>query len=172
MDARATHAATDWFVSRCRTAGLVPTPQRLAVFRHLTAVASHPSAEELYATVRRELPTLSLATVYKTLDALARIGVVRRVSRDGARSRWDAGLESHHHLVCIQCGEVSDVVDARLDAVKRPAIALAGRHGFVATGHVVDIFGRCAACLSTTRARSASRRPRLRHTSQRRRGRR
>jgi Fur family peroxide stress response transcriptional regulator len=158
-------AAMDRFVSRCRAAGLVLTPQRLAVFRNLAVVDTHPSAEELYAALRRELPTLSLATVYKTLDTLARIGAVRRVSRDGARSRWDAALESHHHLVCIQCGEVSDVVDARLDAVKRRASALAGRHGFAATSHVVDIFGRCAACQSTTRTRSASRRARVQRNS-------
>jgi Fur family transcriptional regulator, peroxide stress response regulator len=162
----------DRFVARCRTAGLVLTPQRLAVFRHLAATDRHPSAEELCATVRRELPTLSLATVYKSLHALARIGAVRRVSRGGARSRWDAGLESHHHLVCIQCGEVSDVLDARLDAVKRRAAALAGRQGFVATGHVVDIFGRCAACLGNTRARPASRRARVERNSNGGRGRR
>ena len=161
----ATPGAMERFVSRCRTAGLVLTPQRLAVFRQLAAVESHPSAEELYATLRPELPTLSLATVYKTLDALARIGVVRRVSRDGGRSRWDAGLESHHHLVCIQCGEVSDVVDAQLDAVKSRAAALAGRQGFAATSHVVDIFGCCAACRSTTRTRSARRRARVQRNS-------
>ncbi len=157
--------AMERFVSRCRAAGLVLTPQRLAVFRHLEAGHGHPSVEELYATVRRELPTLSLATVYKTLDALARIGAVRRVSRVGARSRWDAGLESHHHLVCIECGSVADVVDARLDAVKGRAAVLAGRHGFQASGHVVEVFGRCSACRGTTRARSASRRARVRRSA-------
>lgn len=160
------------FVARCRAARLVVTPQRLTVFRHLTAGHGHPSAEELYATVRRELPTLSLATVYKTLDALARIGAVRRVARVGARSRWDAGLESHHHLVCIECGGVSDVLDAQLDAVKRRAAAVAGRRGFEASGHVVDIFGRCAACRGNTRARSASRRARAQRSVQGGRGRR
>jgi Fur family peroxide stress response transcriptional regulator len=148
------------FVARCRAAGLLVTPQRLAVFRHLAAGHRHPSAEELYATLRREMPTLSLATVYKTLDALARIGAVRRVSWAGARSRWDTGLESHHHLVCIECGSVGDVRDARLDAVKRRTVALAGRHGFQASGHVVEIFGRCAACLGNSRAFSAPRRAR------------
>jgi Fe2+ or Zn2+ uptake regulation protein len=135
------------------------------VFRHLEAGHGHPSVEELYATVRRELPTLSLATVYKTLEALARIGVVRRVSRAGARSRWDTGLESHHHLVCIECGRVSDVTDARLDAVRGRAAVLAGRHGFRASGHVVEIFGHCAQCMGTTRGRSASRRARVQRRS-------
>jgi Fur family transcriptional regulator, peroxide stress response regulator len=155
----------DRFVARCRTAGLVLTPQRIAVFRHLEAGHGHPSVEELYATVRRELPTLSLATVYKTLEALARIGVVRRVSRAGARSRWDTGLESHHHLVCIECGRVSDVTDARLDAVRGRAAVLAGRHGFRASGHMVEIFGHCAQCMGTTRGRSASRRARVQRRS-------
>jgi Fur family peroxide stress response transcriptional regulator len=164
--------AMERFVARCRAARLVVTPQRLTVFRHLTAGHGHPSAEELYTTVRRELPTLSLATVYKTLDALARIGVVRRVARVGARSRWDAGLESHHHLVCIDCGGVSDVLDAQLDAVKRRAASVAGRRGFEASGHVVDIFGRCAACRGNTRARSASRRARAQRSVQGGRGRR
>jgi len=140
------------FVARCRAAGLAVTPQRLAVFRHLADVGrEHPSAEELHAAIRRELPTLSLATVYKTLDTLARIGAVRQVSRTGARARWDAGLESHHHLVCIGCGSVTDVTDARLDAVKPRAAALASRHGFAASGHVVEIFGRCAACVGGQR---------------------
>jgi Fe2+ or Zn2+ uptake regulation protein len=155
-------ALIDHFVARCRAAGLVVTAQRLAVFRRLAAAGpEHPSAEELHAAVRRELPTLSLATVYKTLDALARIGAVRQVSRAGARSRWDAGLESHHHLVCIGCGSVTDVVDARLDAVQSRAAVLAGRQGFAVAGHVVEIFGRCATCLRTQRrARAARSRPR------------
>lgn len=152
-------------IERCRAAGLVLTPQRLAVFRHLEAGPGHPSVEELCGSVRRELPTLSLATVYKTLDALARIGAVRRVSGAGAGSRWDAGLESHHHLVCIECGRVRDVADARLDAVKGRAAALAGRHGFRAVSHVVEILGHCAACRRATRGRGPSRRARVQRSS-------
>ena len=88
----------DGFVARCRAAGLVLTPQRLAVFRHLAAVRGHPSADELYTALRRELPTLSLATVYKALEALARIGALRRMSRAGARgagmSGWNPTITS------------------------------------------------------------------------------
>lgn len=134
------------FATQCRAAGLAVTPQRLAIFRRLAATDRHPSAEELHATVRRELPTLSLATVYKTLDALADIGAVRPVSRLGARGRWDANLTPHHHLVCTECGTVTDVMERRLDAAARPAAAVAARHGFAAAGHAVEIFGRCAAC--------------------------
>jgi Fur family peroxide stress response transcriptional regulator len=147
-------------VARCRAAGLAVTTQRLAIFRHLAASDAHPGAEQLHARLRRELPTLSLATVYKTLDTLARIGAARRVWRRGAAGRWDAALESHHHLVCIVCGTVTDVVAARLDAVARPAAALAARRGFRVTGHVVEIFGHCASC-----RRTARRHPTQRHVN-------
>src|SRR5262249_24771008 len=108
------------FVARCRTAGLAVTPQRLAIFRHLAATETHPSAKELHALVRRELPTLSLATVYKTLDTLATVGAVRPVSRLGARGRWDANVTSHHHLVCTVCGRVTDVAEPRPRAAATP----------------------------------------------------
>ena len=149
------------FAERCRAAGLVLTPQRLAVFRQLVADRDHPTVEALHGALRRELPTLSLATVYKTLGTLARIGAVRRVSGGGAGSRWDAPQESHHHLVCIGCGGVTDVFDTRLDALTPRATALAGRRGFAVSGHIVEIFGRCAACQGTKRrARGAARRSR------------
>jgi Fur family peroxide stress response transcriptional regulator len=142
-------------VERCRAAGIAVTPQRLAIFRRLAATDRHPSAEELHADVRREMPTLSLATVYKTLDTLAGIGLVRPVSRLGARGRWDANLAPHHHLVCTACGTVTDVTERRLEAAARPAAAVAARHGFEAAGHSVEIFGRCAACRGRRRIGSS-----------------
>jgi len=145
------------FVERCRAAGIAVTPQRLAIFRRLAETDRHPSAEELHAAVRREMPTLSLATVYKTLDTLATIGVVRPVSRLGARRRWDANVAPHHHLVCTVCGRVTDVMEARLEAAGRPAAAVAARHGFETAGHSVEIFGRCAACRGRQRTGSSPR---------------
>jgi Fe2+ or Zn2+ uptake regulation protein len=147
--------ALEPFVERCRAAGIAVTPQRLAIFRRLAETDCHPSAEELYAAVRREMPTLSLATVYKTLDTLATIGLVRPVSRLGARGRWDANLAPHHHLVCTVCGKVTDVMEPRLEAAARPASAVAARHGFEAAGHSVEIFGRCAACRGRRRTGSS-----------------
>lgn len=143
----------EMFVARCRAAALAVTLQRLAIFRELAATTRHPSAEELHAAVRREMPTLSLATVYKTLDTLAEIGAVRPVSRLGARGRWDANLGPHHHLICTECGDVSDVTEPALDAAAGPARHVAARHGFAVAGHAVEIFGRCAAC---RRARSTT----------------
>ena len=141
------------------TRGLVITPHRLAIFRHLAATDAHPSAEELHAAVRRQMPTLSLATVHKTLGTLAAVGAVRPVWRLGGRGRWDANLASHHHLVCTVCGAVADVVEVRLDAAGTPAATVARRHGFRADGHAVEIFGRCASCRRARPRRPASGRP-------------
>jgi len=152
MSASTTRGRLAGFAARCRASGLAVTPQRLAIFRHLASTDRHPSAEELHATVRRELPTLSLATVYKTLDTLASVGAVRPVSRLGARGRWDANVTSHHHLVCTVCGGVTDVVEPRLDDASRPAAKVAARHGFSVAGHAIEIFGKCAACRGGRRA--------------------
>ena len=146
MTQRLVRDRIDRFVARCRAASLAVTPQRLAIFRQLAATDSHPSAEELHAAVRDEMPTLSLATVYKTLDTLVGIGAVRPVSRLGARGRWDANLGPHHHLICTECGAVSDVTAPALDAAAEPARRAAARHGFAVAGHAVEIFGRCAVC--------------------------
>jgi Fur family peroxide stress response transcriptional regulator len=154
------------FVARCRAAGVAVTPQRLAIFRRLAATDRHPSADELYAAVRRVMPTLSLATVYKTLDTLADIGAVRPVSRVGPRARWDANLDAHHHLVCTVCGTVTDVTEPRLERAARPAAAVAARHGFEAAGHSVEIFGRCAACRGGRRIGSTPEPGRTRSTPQ------
>jgi Fur family transcriptional regulator, peroxide stress response regulator len=144
---------TERFLARCRQAGLAVTPQRLAIFAELAATDQHPSAEALHALVRRAMPTLSLATVYKTLETLTEIGAVRPVSRLGARGRWDANVSPHHHLICTACGSVTDVVEPRLETASRPARAVASRHGFAMAGHTVEIFGRCAACRTPRRGR-------------------
>src|SRR5437899_11387968 len=125
MSASTTRGRLAGFAARCRAAGLAVTPQRLAIFRRLAATDRHPSAEELHAVVRREMPTLSLATVYKTLDTLAAIGAVRPVSRLGARGRWDANLEPHHHLLSTGDGTVTDVAEPRTEAASSPAAATA-----------------------------------------------
>src|SRR5262249_12414444 len=130
-----------------------------AIFRRLAETDRHPSAEELHAAVRREMPTLSLATVYKTLDTLATIGAVRPVSRLGARGRWGANPPPPHHLVCAVCGQVTDVMQPPRGAAGGPAAAVAARHGFEAAGHSVEIFGRCAACRGRRRTGSSPQSP-------------
>ncbi|PIR18655.1 MAG: transcriptional repressor [Elusimicrobia bacterium CG11_big_fil_rev_8_21_14_0_20_64_6] len=117
------------------------THQRLAVYEELSGRKDHPSAEALYESLKRDYPSLSLATVYKTLQTLHEMGMVARVNSPAAQARYDAIVETHHHAVCIGCGRIEDIFDPRLD--KLPALKIAG---FVPSGHSVHFQGLCAKC--------------------------
>ena len=117
------------------------THQRLAVYEELSARHDHPSAESLYERLRRSYPSLSLATVYKTLQTLHEMGMVARVDSPTAQARYDAIVATHHHAVCTGCGKIEDLFDARLDKLPAPKSP-----GFVSAGHSVHFHGLCAKC--------------------------
>lgn len=96
-------------VAELREAGLKVTPQRLAVFRALWGDETHPTAHEIYERLQDSFPTMSFATVYNTLDALAAIGRVQPLSVGGGATRFDPNVEPHHHSICDRCGAVRDV---------------------------------------------------------------
>src|SRR4051794_7259511 len=115
-----------------RARGLKVTPQRQAIFRivHDTArrarTTTHPSAESVYATACREMPTISLRTVYQTLNDLAAMGEIQALDLGTGSARFDPNLDPHHHLVCEDCGRVEDLY-ADFDDVRVPR---GQRHGF------------------------------------------
>lgn len=125
------------------------THQRLAVYEELTGRHDHPSAEALHESLKKAYPSLSLATVYKTLQTLHELGMVARVDSPAAQARYDAIVETHHHAVCASCGRIEDVFDPRLDRLPAPKAP-----GFRIQGHSVHFHGLCAAC-----ARKAGRSP-------------
>ena len=112
------------FAQYCRAHGLSVTHQRLAIFEALASSREHPSAEQLHKAVQRRIPTLSLATVYKNLEALKAIGAVADVNPLHEQGRYEAALPGvdagrpHHHLVCVSCKKVRDLHDAELDRLR------------------------------------------------------
>ena len=136
------------FQEACRSRGLARTHQRLVIYRALAGVVSHPSADELFVSVRREIPSMSLATVYKNLTTFLGEGLVRAV-REGGVVRFDANLARHHHLVCRTCERVIDVMDPALDRVR---LASAKAKGFVIDTHEVIFRGTCPECRAKARA--------------------
>jgi Fur family peroxide stress response transcriptional regulator len=100
-----------------RRAGLKLTPQRIAIVRLFAADTSHPTAQDLYERLRGEFPSMSFATVYNTLDALARAdlaGILRLPGKRGDTARFDPNRAPHHHAVCDGCGAVVDVAAGSL----------------------------------------------------------
>jgi Fur family peroxide stress response transcriptional regulator len=141
-DAASLDRRMEGLLQRFRAAGMNVTPQRLAVYRALLEAEDHPSPESLYRCIRPKMPSLSLATIYKALDALTKLGLVREVSVVGERKRYDANVDRHHHLVCTRCKKVVDLYDDDLNAVAPPSRLV----GFVAHAVSVQVLGVCAVC--------------------------
>jgi len=126
-----------------RRRGLSVTHQRLGIYRCLLEDDGHPDADRLFARVRRELPTISLGTVYKTLDTLKELGAIVEVDAPRSATRYEAVLEPHHHLVCDQCGKIVDLYEKRYSRLRPPRRAASG---FEITGCSVQFRGRCRDC--------------------------
>jgi Fur family transcriptional regulator, peroxide stress response regulator len=99
----------DEFVQRCHARGLAVTPQRLAVIQALLTSRTHPSAEQICATVRKQLSYISLATVHRILEQLCETGEARKVTLLHDSARYDGHAEPHHHVVCVRCKQIRDI---------------------------------------------------------------
>ncbi len=93
------------------------TPQRLAIYKELIETDSHPSAETLYNSIKKNYPTMSFATVYKTLDALKTAGLIVAVNVGEDSFRYDANIDKHAHLVCKKCNSVKDIYIEMCDTI-------------------------------------------------------
>jgi Fe2+ or Zn2+ uptake regulation protein len=133
-------------VESFRAQGLKVTPQRLRIFEALHGTAAHPTAESVYAEVRSEMPTISLRTVYQTLNDLTAMGELAQLDIGTGSARFDPNLEPHHHLVCDSCGAIYDLhVD--FSGVRVPE---AHGHGFAVSATEIVFRGLCADCQTET----------------------
>jgi len=119
------------------------TPQRLAIHRALRKLDRHASAEEVRDTVDEWLPGVSTPTVYATLELLDELGLARRVGPVGGRVLFDPRVDGHAHLVCVTCGEVSDL-ETGVDT--RAALREAQRSGYSGARAGVVVTGVCRSC--------------------------
>jgi Fe2+ or Zn2+ uptake regulation protein len=122
------------------------TRQRAAVFAYLRGVESHPTAEQVFAGVRPSMPHISLATVYKALEALVAAGVAARLTNEDGIARYDGRSDSHYHLRCLNTGQVRDLplpYDPQLLDRLAPQLAeWLRREGFELVGHRLELVGR------------------------------
>jgi Fe2+ or Zn2+ uptake regulation protein len=134
-----------------RAEGLRVTPQRQAIFGLLEGNDGHPTVEALYESARADMPTISLKTVYQTVNDLAAMGEVELLDLGTGSYRVDPNVEhAHHHLICTECGAVRDVtLDARL-----PAVPARLRHGFTVSAVEVNFRGVCDTCAARQRGRT------------------
>ncbi len=132
------------FEGICRDNGLKITPQRIAVYKALISMDTHPTAEEVYQKVRDEISNISLDTVNRTLHTLSGIGAAFIVEGTGQPRRFDGGLEDHQHFLCIKCGKVIDIHHESFDNIDIPA-ELKGQ--FQILRKTVYLEGLCGICM-------------------------
>ena len=118
------------------------TRQQRLVFEAVSTTKSHPTAEWIYETVRRQLPRVSLGTVYRNLQKLVAEGRLRSFERAG-RIRYDADLELHDHFSCDRCGLLMDIPRA---AEALPAERRLRARGFAVVGRTLEFHGLCRKC--------------------------
>lgn len=85
------------------------TPQRYAIYKYLKSTKVHPSAEMIYTDLKINYPTMSLATVYKTLKTLIEIELIQELNVGEDNFRFDANTNMHPHIMCMKCGKVDDI---------------------------------------------------------------
>ena len=120
------------------------TPQRYAVLRVLSRSVDHPSAETIFGQLAPEYPTMSLATVYKTIHLLKIKGEVLELEFSELGNRYDGNKPyPHPHVICTGCGAIVDPSMLDLDEITSKMKA---ETGFNITSHRLDFYGLCPAC--------------------------
>ncbi len=127
-----------------RATALRPTRQRLAIDAALRAAADFQSAQEIHDALRQGGDKVGLATVYRTLQAMAESGEVDVRHNPAGETTYRRCSDSHHHhLVCRSCGRTVEITGS---AVERWTHAIADEHGFTEVAHTVELVGLCADC--------------------------
>jgi Fur family peroxide stress response transcriptional regulator len=131
------------YVNVLRKSGLRATAQRIEILNILTQGEIHPTAEEVYHKARKKFPTISAATVYKTIQALKEAGRVQQLAFYGDKARFEANTEPHINLVCLRCGRIQDVFDPRVNEFIKQ---FSNRSSFKVESQRIDLYGACKHC--------------------------
>lgn len=131
------------FRAWCRQSGLSHTHQREVIYRTVMESANHPSPEAIYERVRRDIPAISLGTVYKNIRTFVETGLLKEVSLHHGTLRVDANLEDHHHLVCTRCRAIVDLEEEDIEPVR---FKRALPEGYRVLRTSVELHGLCPEC--------------------------
>ncbi len=116
------------------------THQREVILDEMGKCKGHPTADTLYERIKKKLPRISLATVYRNLEILSEAGMIRKLEISGRQKRFDRQLEQHHHIYCVQCHRVDNL---RVETVSPESAA---EIGYRISGCRIEFFGICPDC--------------------------
>jgi Fur family peroxide stress response transcriptional regulator len=137
------HSLEASFQQLCREKQLAVTHQRLVLYRTLMNMQDHPNPEQIFERVRVELPSISLATVYKTLHVFLESGIIREVSPHHGSLRIESNSTPHHHFVCHRCHTITDLAPSEVDV---SPLRNSVPDGFQAEHVSMEVQGLCGRC--------------------------
>jgi len=142
-----------WLEARFRGCGFRWTFPRQVILDVLTKEKKHLSAEDIFLKVHKRYPGIGLTTVYRTLELLFNMGLVRKYEFGDGRARFELsqgpGIEHHHHLICRKCGKIidyKDFVEDEQKLIKDLEERLSKKHNFKIETHQIHFYGLCSNC--------------------------
>ncbi len=126
-----------------KSKGLKLTPQRIAVYEYLLGTSKHPSAETIYSALIEKFPTMSLATVYKSLKTLCKVNLIQELNLGEGNFRYDAIIDDHAHFQCTHCNVVFDLMNVSTDKVMD---TVSQNQDFVFESSKLYFYGTCIEC--------------------------
>ncbi len=124
------------------------TSQREIILQELQKSRQHLTADELYRVVRKKMPRISLATVYRNLELLSETGVIAKLEVSGRQRHFDSDVVGHDHVSCVQCHKVENVL---LEGIKEDCPSHGVVDGYIITGRRLEFFGLCPRCQKKNR---------------------
>lgn len=128
------------------------TKQRLIILQEVKKLKIHPTAGDVYELVRKQLPRISLGTVYRNLDVLSESGEILKLKTSGSQYRFDGNTENHYHVRCVHCGRLDDLGDAGIQVSEARVQATVD---YDIVGHRLEFLGICPQCKCVQEAPSA-----------------
>jgi Fur family ferric uptake transcriptional regulator len=119
------------------------------ILEEVKKVHTHPTADEIYEMVRERIPRISMGTVYRNLDVLAKSGLLQKIDpgQGHPQMRFDANTSEHYHITCMGCGRIEDVpMDSPDNAIDDLTKALLKVTEYRIAGHNLDFYGLCPSC--------------------------
>jgi Fur family peroxide stress response transcriptional regulator len=132
---------------RCRQNKLSLTVQRRAILENLASRTDHPTADQIYAAIQGRISGISRTTVYRVLETFVQLGLAQKINNPEAKARFDADTRRHHHAICINCEEVTDIYADELDRIPMPSVG----EEFDIFDYSVNFTGLCRTCRGTAR---------------------
>jgi len=124
------------------------TSQRSTILEVLKSLRTHPTADQVYEIVKKRLPKISIGTVYRNLDMLSRLGLIKKINVGTPQMRFDGRTEEHYHVVCNRCGKVEDVeINDDFDPFRKLHKAISHRTGFEIKALEINMVGICPDCV-------------------------